>query len=144
MIHDDEWQRVCEVQLDGGTALFGIATREISRVVDARVQLGGVFLGLSLLAEGWREVYRATKADRLATNGLYAVVRHPQYTGIFPAIFGQLIHWPTIPTLILFPVIIWAYYRLAKREEQRMLATFGAHYAVYRQQVPMFLPKSGD
>jgi protein-S-isoprenylcysteine O-methyltransferase Ste14 len=103
-----------------------------------------VFLGLSLLAKGWREVYRATKADQLATDGLYAVVRHPQYTGIFLAIFGQLIHWPTIPTLILFPVIIWAYYRLAKREEQQMLATFGAHYAVYRQQVPMFFPKWGD
>lgn len=103
-----------------------------------------VFIGIALLAEGWREVYRATHAGRLATDGLYTMVRHPQYTGIFLAIFGQLIHWPTIPTLILFPVIIWAYYRLAKREEQRMLATFGAHYAVYRQQVPMFLPKSGD
>lgn len=118
-----------------------------SRIIpESRRALGYalVFLGLSLLAKGWREVYRATKADRLATDGLYLMARHPQYTGIFLAIFGQLIHWPTIPTLILFPVIIWAYYRLAKREEQRMLATFGAHYAVYRQQVPMFLPKSGD
>jgi protein-S-isoprenylcysteine O-methyltransferase Ste14 len=103
-----------------------------------------VLIGISLLVEGWRQVYLATKAGRLATGGLYAVVRHPQYTGIFLAIVGQLIHWPTIPTLVLFPVIVWAYYRLAKREEQRMLATFGVSYAVYRQQVPMFFPKWGD
>ena len=58
-----------------------------------------VFFGISLLNEGWREVYQATQAKRLATNGLYGLVRHPQYTGIFLAIFGQLIHWPTIPTV---------------------------------------------
>jgi protein-S-isoprenylcysteine O-methyltransferase Ste14 len=68
-----------------------------------------VFTGISVLAEGWREVYGATKEGRLATDKLYGVVRYPQYTGIFLAIFGQLIHWPTIPTVALFPVIVWAY-----------------------------------
>ncbi len=103
-----------------------------------------VFIGISLLIEGWREVYNATKEERLATEGLYAVVRHPQYTGIFLAIFGQLIHWPTIPTLVLFPLIVWAYYRLAKKEEQQMVEKFGEQYTVYQQQVPMFLPRWGD
>lgn len=42
-----------------------------------------VILGISLLIEGWREVYKATQENRLATDGLYGVVRHPQYTGIF-------------------------------------------------------------
>ena len=67
--------------------------------------------------------------------------RHPQYMGIFVAIVGQLIHWPTILTLLLFPLIVWAYYRLAKAEERRMLEQVGAPYAVYQQQVPMFWPK---
>ena len=87
-----------------------------------------VFAGVSLLAEGWREVYVATKEARLATDKLYGVVRHPQYTGIFLAIFGQLIHWPTIPTLVLFPIIVWAYYRLTKKEEEQMTRKFGAAY----------------
>jgi protein-S-isoprenylcysteine O-methyltransferase Ste14 len=103
-----------------------------------------VFIGLGLLVEGWREVYQASREGRLATDRLYAVVRHPQYTGIFLAIVGQLIHWPTIPTLVLFPVIVWAYYRLARREEQQMLERFAGPYTVYRQQVPMFFPKRGD
>jgi hypothetical protein len=103
-----------------------------------------VFIGISLLIEGWREFYLATQDGRLATDGLYAVVRYPQYTGIFVAVIGQLIHWPTIPTLVLFPVIVWAYYRLAKREEQQMLDKYGQQYAIYQQQVPMFVPKRED
>lgn len=103
-----------------------------------------VFTGISLLVEGWREVYVATKERRLTTDKLYGVVRHPQYTGIFMAVFGQLIHWPTIPTVVLFPIIVWAYYRLSLREEQQMVRQFGNSYEIYRQNVPMFFPKRGD
>ncbi len=103
-----------------------------------------VFLGISLLIEGWREVYIATKEKGLATDKLYAVVRHPQYTGIFLAVFGQLIHWPTIPTVVLFPVIVWAYYRLALREELQMVLQFGSAYETYQRNVPMFFPKKGE
>lgn len=99
-----------------------------------------VFFGISLLIEGWREVYQATQAERLATSGLYGLVRHPQYTGIFLAILGQLIHWPTIPTVLLFPLVIWAYYRLAKKEEQEMFNKFGTIYRNYQNSVPMFFP----
>lgn len=102
-----------------------------------------VFSGLSLLIEGWREVYRARKQQRLATTGLYGIVRHPQYTGIFLAILGQVIHWPTIPTVLLAPLIVWAYYRLARREERVLLEQWGVDYALYRQQAPMFLPRGG-
>src|SRR3546814_8629580 len=70
------------------------------------------------------------------------VVRHPQYTGIFLAIFGQLVHWPTIPTLALGPVIVLAYVHLARREEaQLILQRFGDAYLAYRQQVHMFFPR---
>lgn len=123
-------------------ALFGLGP--VGAMVEMIVGYAFVFLGISLLAEGWREVYRARQENRLATDQLYSVVRHPQYTGIFIAIFGQLIHWPTIPTLVLFPVIVWVYYRLAKREERRMIEEFGDEYRRYRNQVPMFFPRRGE
>lgn len=113
-------------------------------MVEMLVGYALVIVGISLLIEGWREVFLATQAEKLATDGLYAVVRHPQYCGIFLAVFGQMIHWPTIPTLVLFPLIVWAYYRLTKREERQMLAEFGTQYAAYQQQVPMFFPKWTD
>lgn len=83
-----------------------------------------VITGVAMLAVGWRQVYLASREGRLATEGLYGLVRHPQYTGIFLAIFGQLVHWPTIPTLVLSPLIVWAYVRLARREEARMIEEY--------------------
>jgi protein-S-isoprenylcysteine O-methyltransferase Ste14 len=100
-----------------------------------------VFLGLSLIVRGWKQVYEAKKTDRLVTAGIYKYIRHPQYTGIYLAIFGQLIHWPTIPTLVLFPVIVAAYYVLARKEERVMIEKFGNEYRVYAKKVPMFFPK---
>jgi len=117
-------------------SLFGWGA--LGAIIEMVVGYALVFTGISILIEGWREVYVATKEEQLATDKLYAVVRHPQYTGIFLAIFGQWIHWPTIPTVVLFPVIVWAYYRLSLREEQQMIGQFGNSYETYRQNVPKF------
>jgi len=98
-----------------------------------------VIAGVVLVVRGWVRIYFARGG--LTTDGVYRITRHPQYTGLFLAIFGQLIHWPTIPTLVLAPIIVWLYVRLASREERRMEEKFGAAYAEYRQRVPMFLPR---
>lgn len=115
----------------------------IGAVVEMLLGVAFVVLGLLLLVNGWREVYEATREGRLATGGLYGVVRHPQYLGIFLALAGQLIHWPTVITLGLFPVIVWAYVRLAKREEVRLIAQFGDEYRAYQRRVPAFVPRVG-
>ena len=99
-----------------------------------------VFLGLSLIVRGWQQIYEVRKEDRLVTHSVYRYIRHPQYTGIYLAIFGQLIHWPTIPTLVLFPVIVAAYYTLARKEEKVMTGKFGDEYRAYANKVPMFFP----
>jgi len=105
--------------------------------------LGYTFVatGLALLIFGWREVHQARREERLGTHGPYSLMRHPQYTGIMLAVVGQLIHWPTLPTLILAPFIVWLYVRLARREEAQMIARFGEKYQAYRRHVPMFLPR---
>lgn len=103
--------------------------------------MAAVTAGLAFLVLGWREVYRARQEGRLATQGVYASMRHPQYTGIMLAVVGQVIHWPTIITLILAPFIIWMYVSLARKEEGDKLDLFGTEYEAYRQEVPTrFLP----
>ena len=104
-----------------------------------------LFIGIGLFAQGWRELYRARKEKRLATDGLYALVRHPQYTGLFVGLFGEgIVHWPTVFSVALFPVIVLVYVLLARSEEKRVLAEFGDEYRAYQERVPMFLPRWGQ
>ena len=78
------------------------------------------------------------------TTGLYALVRHPQYSGLFLALFGEgVVHWPTVFSVTVFPLIVLVYVILARREERRVIAQFGDKYLAYRQQVPMFFPRMG-
>lgn len=94
--------------------------------------------GLVLMAVGWREIYYSEGG--LVVEGLYSRTRHPQYTGFFLVIAGSLIQWPTIVTLLMFPFLIYTYYRLAKKEEIEMIGRFGDEYLGYLKRTPMFLP----
>jgi len=65
--------------------------------------------------------------------------------GIDLAIFGEgVIHWPTPLSLVAFPIIVIAYFLLARREERSMHKEFGEAYRVYQQHVPMFFPHLKD
>ncbi len=104
-----------------------------------------LFTGIGIFMEGWRELHRARKENRLTTDRLYGLVRHPQYTGLFIALFGEgIVHWPTIFSVALFPVIVLAYYLLARSEERKVEEEFGDEYREYRKRVPMFIPRWGQ
>ena len=79
----------------------------------------------------------------MATTGPYASVRHPQYAGFIIIMFGFLVQWPTLVTLLMFPVLVAMYARLARREEHDALATFGEAYARYAAATPGFFPRLG-
>ncbi|HKI62332.1 MAG TPA: isoprenylcysteine carboxylmethyltransferase family protein [Mariprofundaceae bacterium] len=104
-----------------------------------------LFVGIGMFIQGWRELYRAHQQNRLATTGLYALVRHPQYTGLFIGLFGEgVVHWPTLFSAGLFPVIVLVYFLLARSEEKRVLDQFGEEYSAYQRRVPMFFPRMGQ
>ena len=103
-----------------------------------------LFAGFGIFIQGWRQVYRARQQNELVTDGLYSLVRHPQYTGLFIALFGEgVVHWPTFFSVGLFPIIVLAYTLLARKEEQKVIEQFGETYLEYRQRVPMFIPLKG-
>jgi protein-S-isoprenylcysteine O-methyltransferase Ste14 len=54
-----------------------------------------------------------------------------------------VVHWPTLFSVALFPVIVLVYGLLARREERQVLARFGDEYLAYRRRVPMFFPSTG-
>jgi protein-S-isoprenylcysteine O-methyltransferase Ste14 len=102
-----------------------------------------IFGGFWLLAAAWKVLYEAQRAQRLATSGAYARVRHPQYLGFVLIMSGFLLQWPTLVTLAMYPVLVLMYARLAKREEAEMLAQFGEEYRRYKEAVPALLPRFG-
>jgi protein-S-isoprenylcysteine O-methyltransferase Ste14 len=99
-----------------------------------------IFGGFILLAAAWKVLYEAQKTHTLATTGPYAHVRHPQYDGFILIMLGFLFQWPTIITLIMFPILVAMYVKLALREEREVLAEFGEEYRRYMSITPAFFP----
>jgi methanethiol S-methyltransferase len=99
--------------------------------------IGGGFL---IVAAGWRTLFKAQKHHVLAVEGPYVYVRHPQYVGFVLILLGFLVQWPTILTLVMFPMLVTMYVRLAKTEEREVRAKFGAEYDRYAARVPAFFP----
>jgi protein-S-isoprenylcysteine O-methyltransferase Ste14 len=97
--------------------------------------------GFILLARSWPVLYEAQQHGRLATTGPYAYVRHPQYVGFIVIMLGFILQWPTLVTVVMFPVLACAYVRLARREEEEVRATFGGAYARYAEATPAFIPR---
>lgn len=102
-----------------------------------------IFGGFMLLASAWRLLYAAQRAHRLATAGLYARMRHPQYVGFVLIMFGFLLQWPTLVTLLMFPILVGMYAFLARREEADMAREFGEEYRKYAARTPRFFPRFG-
>lgn len=100
-----------------------------------------IALGFFIIYRAWKVLHAAQKKGRLATTGPYAVVRHPQYDGFILIMFGFLVMWPTLVTLLMFPVLVIVYIRLAKKEEQLVGEEFGSEYKQYAQHVPRFIPQ---
>lgn len=99
--------------------------------------------GFWAIAAAWPVLLRAAKDGALATTGPYARVRHPQYAGFLLIMIGFLLQWPTIPTLVMFPVLVYVYRRLAVQEEREVASRFGVDWVAYASRTPRFIPKLG-
>lgn len=99
--------------------------------------------GFWAIGAAWPVLLRAAKEAKLATSGPYARVRHPQYGGFLLIMIGFLLQWPTIPTLVMFPVLVVIYRRLAIGEERSVAAAFGPAWDAYASRTPRFVPRFG-
>jgi protein-S-isoprenylcysteine O-methyltransferase Ste14 len=102
--------------------------------------LGG---GFWLLSSAWNVLYDAQRRRTLAVSGPYERIRHPQYVAFVFILFGFLLQWPTVLTLLMFPVLLIMYGRLAVTEEAEMRAQFGAEFDRYAASAPRFIPRIG-
>ncbi len=101
------------------------------------VLIGG---GFWLLSVAWPILYRAQREGGLATTGAYSRIRHPQYVGFIAILAGFLFQWPTLITLVMFPILVHMYVRFALREEEEARTEFGPAYAEYARVTPRWIP----
>jgi protein-S-isoprenylcysteine O-methyltransferase Ste14 len=100
-----------------------------------------IFWGFILLSSAWEVLYKAQRSHTLATTGIYARMRHPQYIAFIIILLGFLLQWPTILTLLMFPILLWMYTRLAFQEEREIRTEFGQDYNDYAATTPAFIPR---
>jgi protein-S-isoprenylcysteine O-methyltransferase Ste14 len=100
-----------------------------------------IVAGFFLLSASWSVLYAAQRKHALAKTGPYARIRHPQYAAFVVIMFGFLLQWPTLLTLVMFPILVVVYVRLAHTEEQWALKEFGDEYRRYAAQTPAFIPR---
>ena len=87
---------------------------------------GGVPKGKSFVA-----------TTRLVNTGIYAVIRHPQYTGGIYAIFVTTLLWyPHWLFAILGVIGTILTYLSIQEEDKRLITKFGDDYRVYMNRVP--------
>jgi hypothetical protein len=103
------------------------------------VGAGMIILGAILIAAGWATLYRTD--EELVTSGLYAYSRHPQYLGFLLFLGGWFVHWPSLLTMAMFPVLAYFYYRLSKVEEKEVMESMNDKeaYQEYIESTPRFI-----
>ena len=99
-----------------------------------------IIAGFGLIWAAWRRLHAARQDHRLATAGPYARIRHPQYVGFVLIMLGFLVMWPTLPTLLMFPGLVWIYVRLARHEDRAVREEYPAEWARWAAKTPPFIP----
>lgn len=100
-----------------------------------------IFGGFYLLSTAWHVLYEAQRGGKLATTGPYAKIQHPQYVAFVVIMIGFLLQWPTLVTLVMFPVLAFMYMRLARQEEREAEERFGRAWRDYAAHTPRFIPR---
>jgi protein-S-isoprenylcysteine O-methyltransferase Ste14 len=78
--------------------------------------------------------------NQLSTDGLYAMVRHPIYSGVLLVVVGLAIRSASWFTLALAAVTI-AFFNVKARWEEERLAERHPDYRAYCEHVPRFVPR---
>ncbi|WP_225804015.1 isoprenylcysteine carboxylmethyltransferase family protein [Streptomyces sp. NK15101] len=97
--------------------------------------------GFWLIAASWKRLHDAAQHDRPAVTGPYEWVRHPRYDGFLLVMTGFLFQWPTLPTLLMFPILVYVYVRPARGEEREVAAHLGEDWTAHATRTPAFRPR---
>ena len=104
----------------------------------ALIALGGVIWYIGALRSDMDE---SITENRLQTQGLYAWVRNPMYSGWWIALSGITLMWHNV-WMLLLPFVDWAIMTAAliNTEEKWLTDLYGKEYEEYKKRVNRCIP----
>ncbi|GAB3977339.1 hypothetical protein GCM10029978_066780 [Actinoallomurus acanthiterrae] len=75
----------------------------------------------------------------LVQHGIFAVVRHPIYTGLTVVVLGWGLVWSSLFT-VAWALVLLVFFDVKARREERWLAEQFPDYAAYQKRVPKLIP----
>ena len=116
--------------------LFALSAAQSSLPVAIGLPLALAGTAIRLYASGF-----IVKNKELATNGPYALVRHPLYTGNILIVCGFALANATWWALPLAALFFWFYYPPAiEYEDRKLRGYFGEHWEGWARNVPALVP----
>ena len=106
------------------------------------IDAGWVFIVVGFVAfiASYAYFYAIRRRVGLVTTGPYAVVRHPQYLGIFLGLTGFSLLGARPIAVVAWVTAVCTYLALMIYEESENDRRFGERYRAYRERVPFILP----
>jgi protein-S-isoprenylcysteine O-methyltransferase Ste14 len=92
------------------------------------------------LGRNWSGTVTVKQGHELIRSGPYGYVRHPIYTGLITALLGTTVASGTVHAVIGLAIIVLAFVRISRSEEDFMRETFPGEYPRYRAEVPALIP----
>jgi protein-S-isoprenylcysteine O-methyltransferase Ste14 len=106
-----------------------------------------IAVGFAIFVVGIIEILRAKRQERLAVEGLYVSMRHPQHLGIILWTLGFALWGASITDLAIWYIVSSIFVLLAIHEEGKLIESYGTAYEDYRRHtlfMPPFLPIRGS
>ena len=77
---------------------------------------------------------------RLVTNGLYGIIRHPSYLGLFVSVLGWGLAFRSGVGVLIAVLMLVVLLARIKAEERLLSENFGAEYDAYRARTWRLIP----
>lgn len=93
---------------------------------------------------GLPEIRGEGAPDKLLTEGIYSMIRHPRYVEVWLGLLAVALFTNYLTMYILVIAFIPLTYGVVLLEEKELCERFGEEYKKYCREVPRFIPKRGD
>ena len=103
------------------------------------VGMGVLLAGALALGRNLTPFPKPAEQAQLVRHGIYAVVRHPLYTGVISVSVGWALTWQSWPALGVAITLIPFFHAKARHEERWLRKKF-TEYADYEKRVHRFIP----